>query len=830
MKMKWHIKWSGLTTRQVWIGWIALYFIAALSIYAPALGSQYMVAGVHNVTHDYLMHFYGWQSILKNGDLPIWNAFVNFGLPMLGARDLCLFYPTQWLYLILPHNTAFTMQYVLALTVGAVCMMIWMRTLKFRPGICGWSGLAFMFSGHFLTLTYGGQLQQMIAIAWAPGAFAASRILCMRALARDKHCMRPALLFALCLTMQLLASDSRIFYGTFVICLLQMLIPALPLFVKAWKSPEPGVMALMRTAQVRSLICLVKWFAFACVMCWLLSAVQMFHTREISAVTDYRGRSVPYELAARNSYPPLEVLEYAISGLWGDSVVEPTTNRPAGRVYNGSWGVRETSDFLGFPILFLCLIALVAGQGRYRHFMLFLLIMSLLVAFGSYTPVHRVAHFMMPGFGSFTQPAIWLFVANIALIVLSCYGLDVVIKCVAQNSMSGLSDCKGPRSFFILRIIITLISAAGAVAIVIGIYRNWGVNLGIATPEEAASYRKNALFVSGGLQALLSGALLSLALSHHVYQWKMPAWLRVCCRYSGVAFAVLALLIPLCVNKYYVRFGYLERFMEIANYQRQFVDFGKTSDLVVRKIDDKRDALAQMLHGVGMQEGELASMSAEYRHLLEGAGFSSERFGQLMNVMYAHTTNSVPPRGTWQPLYQMPRDSLWRWSGPSRSYSHNFCNVVLTTNERGTDEVSIHGRKDDFAVDSKLAEKYGIASGIQQVEAALTHWRSGYATLEVATRGKSPVVLPVAEPYYPGWKASLADGNELKIIPVNGALVGVILPPNVPQQALMLRYAPRSLSFGLFLTLLTLFACIFSRTAHIAALIRHYAAVRVKKS
>ena len=93
--------------------------IIAVLLYAPALGDTRFVFGTDTVSHDYIMHYYGWaKSIGEHGELPLWNPYLFSGFPMIASAALCPFYPSQWLYFILPFNTAFTMQYVLALAVG----------------------------------------------------------------------------------------------------------------------------------------------------------------------------------------------------------------------------------------------------------------------------------------------------------------------------------------------------------------------------------------------------------------------------------------------------------------------------------------------------------------------------------------------------------------------------------------------------------------------------------------------------------------------------------------------------------------------------------------
>ena len=347
---------------RTWLHWLLIvlfFFVFSLGMYFPALGKEYLLYGTDTVGHDYVMHLYGWKSILQEGRLPLWNPYIFYGLPFIGTFALCPFYPTQWLYAIFPQNTTFTLQYVLALTVGATCMTIWMRVLGVRLWVAVWAGLALIVSGHFLTLTYAGHLQKMIAIAWAPGAWAACLVLSRRCINASGGYKTPAFMMALCLAMQLLASHAQIFYGTLAVCVLHMGGLSLPLLVKAWTSPEPGIKALIKTTQVVAFSRMVKYLAIAGVLVLLFSSTQMFHSYEISKITNRGNTGLTYEETADTSYPPRELAEYAVAGLWGDSVRDPLTNRAAGTSYSGNWGERIVSDYLGIPILLLVLCLLM---------------------------------------------------------------------------------------------------------------------------------------------------------------------------------------------------------------------------------------------------------------------------------------------------------------------------------------------------------------------------------------------------------------------------------------------------------------------------------------
>ncbi|NLD61712.1 hypothetical protein GX645_04605 [Candidatus Sumerlaeota bacterium] len=825
MSIQW-VKNQRLSTTAMYVVWGVVFLIFALALYFPGLGKEYLLYGIETTDHDYIMQLFGWQSILKEGRLPIWNSYAFFGFPMIGSYALFPFYPSQWLNFILPFNSAFTMQYVLALTVGAICMMAWLRTLGFRIAIAGWSGLALMFSGHFLTLTYAGQLQEMITIAWAPGAWAATLVLIRRCIKDGKRCGGPSCLLALCLTMQLLVGNIQVFYATVLICLTHFVLMTIPLAIRAWRAPDPGLIAFSRTPEIMSIRAMCRWLCATLVILGLFSSIQMLHSMEILSASNNSWATLTHEETTDYSYPVLELAEYAVAGLWGDSVIEPTTLHAAGNSYTGTWGARYVSDFLGIPILLMCLFAFVSTRSfRYRLFLAMCLVISLLLALGYATPLHLLFYYLVPWFGAFASPRVWMFVSNYALLVLAAYGLEVILDYAKNWSYRPAeipSARKDPQILTAIRLFITLITALGAAVFIIAWYRNFGVNLDIATYAEQMAYKRHAMFGKYGLQTALSGLLLNLALARYMPLHDLSARLRRYCSYTGIAFAVLALIVPLVINYHYIRFDYLDRYMELLNFQEYYKELSESKHLPLRMIDEHRQELRHMLHKVGVPEGKHTVQLNSYKKLLDTVGYNSARFGQLMAVTYTRTISGAEPEGgTWQPIYQKARENLWRWGGTQRPYVHNRANLVLASNDDGVNDILKNGGEKDFVVLADDAKMVGATNGVQPIMSSLVSWKSGSSVLKVKGMKQSGIgILPIAEPYAPGWIVKLNDGTQLKTLPVDGGLLGIALPSDMPEQNVYVEYSPRSLCFGIFITWMTLLSFIFLRSSRIAAWLR----------
>lgn len=406
----------------------------ALIMFAPALGGSRFLYGTDTVSHDYIMHFYGWaQSIGEHGELPLWNPYMFSGMPMLASAALCPFYPSQWLYALLPFNTAFTLQYVLALALGGIGAAWWMRTLGHRRAVCFWAGVLYMVSGHFLTLVHAGHLQKMIALGWTPVALGATIQIMKFGRTGVKHSRRykAAALLGIALGMQLLATHPQIFYATAAACVLQLV--GMAFFSIPWKAVMTGAEmpdgsrpmdALRRIGRALALSLL------ALVVCCALAAVQLLPTWEMSKFSN-RADGVSFAEATETSYPPLEVLEYAVPSIFGDSV------RGSDMPYFGDWGERIVSDYIGLPVLLLALFGLFGSRRRYRWFLLILFFVGLIVGVGNHTPIYWILWKVVPGFDGFRSPGTFMFLSNCALIGLATFGLDYLLNLADSINSEG---------------------------------------------------------------------------------------------------------------------------------------------------------------------------------------------------------------------------------------------------------------------------------------------------------------------------------------------------------------------------------------------------------
>ena len=862
----WGSRRGPLAGPRLWIPAALGYLLIALLLYLPALGSSRFVYGTDTFSHDYIMQLYGWNSVFNDGLIPLWCPYLFLGLPFVGSFAFCPFYPTQALFVLLPHNTAFTMQYALAVALAGLLTAVWVRQIGLSVGAALWAGAAFALSGHFLTLTYAGHLQKMIAIAWAPGAFAAMLVLCRRCAApppvlkqvgevapggtarfvlrprgqADSGVLAPTLGLGFCLAMQLLASHAQVCYATAVCCVLYGLAVAAPLALRAWVSPDPGLAAMLRSAPMRTLGRLVASVALALALAAAVSAVQMFPGFETGRISN-RAAGVSFDEATETSYPPVELAEYAVPSFLGDSV------RGSQSGYWGHWGKeRIVSDFLGMPILLLALIGVGARFSRYRYFLALLAVGAIVVGLGRNTPVYGLLYAFVPGFSSFRSPGSFMFVADLALVGLAAIGLQAVVSCAWPGEGGvGARMLGGGRRETALHALLTALAAAAFALAVVGISRNWGMRLDIATPDEARRYHVNLGLIRLGWHTAVAAVLMRLllvlgagrgpdkpgeaqgAMRLSPLARAATALPRGSAQAAAVTLAAFCLLLLVSHNRHFIQFEPLDRYLEFLRFQPVYAALSGEHSTPMRLLEEKDLKNDHILHHVGTPTGYHPIVLGRYERIAQALGYSTEQFGNLFAIRFAHSWSEKPFAGLWQPVRQTPRETVWRWAGTERPWLHAGANVVEADNEAEIEKrlrasAGAAGAS-TFMVARTVLAGSGAKAGRQRTAGELISWAPGNIKLKAGSDGSA--LLPLAEFYAPGWKARFDDGTPIASIPVNIAMRALVLPGGAPSQV-ELRYAPASFRLGAFASLLTLAAVALVLAARSHTRLRRFVAAR----
>ncbi len=97
-----------MTTRRDMLLWLPLALLVTVLVllFFPLLRGETLFWGLPT------LQFYPWRQFafeqISEGHLPTWNPYLGAGAPLLANYQTAIFYPPNWLWLLLPDVAAMT--------------------------------------------------------------------------------------------------------------------------------------------------------------------------------------------------------------------------------------------------------------------------------------------------------------------------------------------------------------------------------------------------------------------------------------------------------------------------------------------------------------------------------------------------------------------------------------------------------------------------------------------------------------------------------------------------------------------------------------------------
>jgi len=106
------------------------------------------------------------RTLVRSGQLPIWNPFEHFGEPVSVNANYLLFYPTAWLAWMLPAAYGFKLHYLLHFFVLAAGAFLLARRIGLSPLVCFLAGaLVGALAGALTLQVFAGEPLTSLATA-----------------------------------------------------------------------------------------------------------------------------------------------------------------------------------------------------------------------------------------------------------------------------------------------------------------------------------------------------------------------------------------------------------------------------------------------------------------------------------------------------------------------------------------------------------------------------------------------------------------------------------------------------------------------------------------
>ena len=415
--------------RHSWIPYLIFFGVLAL-FFIPLLPQLKVLSG-GDLVNQYIPYKIFWRTWIQKGVFPLWNPLIFGGRPYVADIQLGLFYPPNYLHVVLSPATAFTILTILHIFMGlAGCYRLFHDILKAQSSIAVIGSLFLMFSGFFVCRLYSGIVLFIYAGAWMPWIF----YMCARWLITYR--LSCAALTGLFLCMQVLSGAPQVTlitgYGLGIFLLVYI-------FLKK---------SYMR-AQKGALLQLVGGSALIFLLGAGLSAIQAIPSIEFMRYSFERAGKTAWEYATINSLSPRYFLTWVIPFIFCDPA-KPEI------YWGGEDGYWEINGYMGMvPLVLVGLFIILCFSRRVRREMLpsgdeyflkkvfvisaaLFIIIGIGIAMGKYSPLYWLAYHIMPGVDKFRVPARWLLLYLFSMATLAVIALDFIVK----NAEEYQSDLK----------------------------------------------------------------------------------------------------------------------------------------------------------------------------------------------------------------------------------------------------------------------------------------------------------------------------------------------------------------------------------------------------
>ena len=345
---------------------------------------------------------------LRAGHIPLWNPHVFGGAPYVGGFQSALFYPPNWLFLILPLPIAINWSIALHVFLMGAFVNLWGLRRGLHPLAAFLAGALMMLSGPYFLHIYAGHLTNLCAMVWAPLVFLAiDEVIALSSAAADyaKRAVRWCLFGTMVVAWQILAGHPQYVFYTSVAAVLY-----------------GGLRLRGSQHRVRGLACL----AVIALGALPLAAIQLLPSWQAASEV-VRGQALSFQFASMMSFPPENFITWIAPHFFGGlSVAE----------FYGRSYLWEGALFLGVTGLFLavweivCRVRRVPGQAHHAMQQLpaaawgIMVGVLLLLALGANTPLFELLYAVVPGFDRFRGLSKFIFPATLFGCMLAGAGLD----------------------------------------------------------------------------------------------------------------------------------------------------------------------------------------------------------------------------------------------------------------------------------------------------------------------------------------------------------------------------------------------------------------------
>ncbi|MEA3245378.1 MAG: YfhO family protein [Gemmatimonadota bacterium] len=731
--------------------WAALvYGACTLSLAWPALLGRFLV----NPSSDQFLAGYAFRSFAAayekaNGAFPLWNPFLQGGMPFVAAMHGDTFYPTFLLRLVMPVDAAMSWGMVAHFFLCGMATYWFLRIaarMSFSGALVG--GVAYMMTGFVSSLLSAGHDGKLFVNALFPVLL----IVLTWAVRDGRRWAFGAL--ALVVGLTLLTPHPQLFEQVMIAAAAWALYLA---FGASTGAPLERGVAMRRLGLALAAVAIGV----------AVGAIQYLPVAEYTPWSP-RAAAFTYEKATSYSFPIEELFNLYLPQFSG--------------ILDNYWGrnvIHFHSEYAGVAVLVLAGLgfgaATTAARRGFMRFWLWTGVAALLWALGGYTPFYRIVYAVVPMIQHMRAPSTIFYITAFAIAVFAAAG--------TERALEGRVARRYLAAWAIAAAVITLLGVSGALTNV---------------AHSLVTYEPFAARIDAGAGDLKVGALRSfvfvlaaLGLLAGVAAGKVRGWP------AGVAFAALCAFDLWTVERRY--WGSIAPAAELfasdptIEYVKQATKAGQPARVMA--IEDQSQPAAPnepylsadglMVHGIRQTFGYHGNEIGRYQVFRTPEMQLNPTTLALTNTRFVLVNNdsvNVPgwkrvvgpvanAAGTRVSLYELPGDNAFAWVAPAMA-------------KYPDDQVLGAIRAPNFPVRSvALVDPAAPVQGVSltaipsplPIAVATKSYAAGRISLELSAPAPAGAALVVSENYYPGWIAAV-DGKPAPTVRADYVLIGVPLP------------------------------------------------------
>ena len=333
--------------------------------------------------------------LIKLHKIPLWTSQVGTGIPLLASGQLSIFNIIDYILLsFFPAAQSLNLLYLSFTLIALLSTYGFARYLKLSRSVSVFTAVVFSFSGIFIFRIQ--HISVFISSCFLPLVF----LLALKIV--DKPNIKDALFLAFVICQQIFIGHLQYI---FITLLGVMILSSYLIVIKKEKFTD-------KSKRILFLIIAIN-FGIA------MASVQIIPALEFKSYS-VRSQGLSFNDATTQSFSPKYFLTLIYPFIFGN---------PADASYKlykqgGPDIFWEKAGYLGIIPLILVFFGVFnkAKKSKYEKAIIFLLIISILLVLGRYSPISFVYHF--PPFNFFQIPARFLVLMIFSLSILAGYGLE----------------------------------------------------------------------------------------------------------------------------------------------------------------------------------------------------------------------------------------------------------------------------------------------------------------------------------------------------------------------------------------------------------------------